>query len=348
MHRISFSLAFLCCILFIPLLCLVNPSFSQPISPIATFSIVGYDPGTGDLGVAVQSKAFAVGTVVPWAEAEVGAIATQAFANPTYGSEGLKLLKDGLSVEQILERLLAADPEREVRQVGIVDAAGNVANHTGNDCLEWAGAVSGENYTAQGNSLAGEAVVEAMGKAFAETEGELADKLMAALFAGQEQGGDVRGQQSAALLVVRKDWGYGGYGDRFIDLRVDDAEEPIEELNRLLEIHKGFYSEDDSSFETAVELLDGQGLPQDFALLPPYPNPTNSSLSIPFQLAAPGNIRLELFNLAGQHLETLLAGMMPAGHHRLRWDSGRRSSGVYVVRLTAGAQTQAHKLLLLR
>lgn len=206
--------------------------------PVATFSIVGYDAETGAVGIAVQSKFFAVGSVVPWAEAGVGAIATQSWANTTYGPNGLKLLKSGLSAEQTLERLVADDPGRATRQVGIVDAKGNVANYTGDECNAWAGAVSGKHYTAQGNILAGEDVVKAMGKAFEETEGELADKLMAALFAGQEAGGDTRGQQSAALLVVQENSGYGGFNDRYIDLRVDDNEKPIEELQRLLEIHK--------------------------------------------------------------------------------------------------------------
>ena len=216
-----------------------NTPIERPhLSPVATFSVVGYDPETGALGIAVQSKFFAVGSVVPWAEADVGAVATQSWANTTYGPKGLKLLKSGLSAEQALQRLIADDPGRATRQVGIVDAEGNVANYTGDACNAWAGAVSGKHYTAQGNILAGEAVVKAMGKAYAETEGELADKLMAALFAGQEAGGDTRGQQSAALLVVQKNGGYGGFNDRYIDLRVDDAEEPIEELQRLLEIHK--------------------------------------------------------------------------------------------------------------
>ena len=208
------------------------------IPPVATFSIVGYDPETGALGIAVQSKFFAVGSVVPWAEAGVGAIATQSWANTTFGPNGLKLLKSGLSAEQTLERLIADDSGRATRQVGIVDAKGTVANYTGDECNAWAGAVSGKHYTAQGNILAGEDVVKSMGKAFEDTEGELADKLMAALFAGQEAGGDTRGQQSAALLVVKENSGYGGFNDRYIDLRVDDAEKPIEELQQLLEIHK--------------------------------------------------------------------------------------------------------------
>ena len=220
-----------------------NAPIENPISPpVATFSIVGYDAETGQLGVAVQSKFFAVGAVVPWAEAGVGAIATQSWANTTYGPNGLKLLKSGLSAEQTLERLIADDPGRATRQVGIVDAKGNIANYTGDACNEWAGAVSGKHYTAQGNILVGEAVVKAMAKAFEETEGELADKLMAALFAGQEKGGDSRGQQSAALLVVQENSGYGGFNDRYIDLRVDDAEKPIEELQRLLELHKALFA----------------------------------------------------------------------------------------------------------
>ena len=208
------------------------------LPPVATFSIVGYDAETGALGIAVQSKFFAVGSVVPWAAAGVGAIATQSWANTTFGPNGLKLLKSGLSAEQTLERLIAADSGRATRQVGIVDAKGNVANYTGDACNAWAGAVSGKHYTAQGNILAGAEVVKAMGTAFEETEGELADRLMAALFAGQAAGGDTRGQQSAALLVVQEGSGYGGFNDRYIDLRVDDAEKPIEALQRLLEIHK--------------------------------------------------------------------------------------------------------------
>ncbi len=230
--------------LVIPLSLLLH--LSEPnrpaVPPVATFSIVGYEAATGQLGIAVQSKFFAVGAVVPWAEAGVGAIATQSWANTTYGPNGLKLLKSGLSAEQTLERLIADDPGRTTRQVGIVDAKGNVANYTGDECNEWAGTVSGKHYTAQGNILASEDVVRAMGKAFEETEGELADKLMAALFAGQENGGDTRGQQSAALLVVQEGRGYGGFNDRYIDLRIDDAEKPIEELQRLLELHKALFA----------------------------------------------------------------------------------------------------------
>lgn len=218
-------------------------SKSKHTTPISTFSIVGYDPENGDLGIAVQSKFFAVGVVVPWAEAGVGAIATQSWANTTYGPRGLQLLKIGLSAQQTLDHLIKDDDSRETRQVGIVDTSGNIAHFTGTKCNDWAGAVSGENYTAQGNILTGEDVIKAMGATYEKTEGELADKLVASLISGQEKGGDKRGQQSAALLVVRKNGGYSGFNDRYIDLRVDDAENPINELDRLLKIHKQFYSQ---------------------------------------------------------------------------------------------------------
>lgn len=204
------------------------------LQPVATFSIVGRDTQNGDLGVAVQSKFFAVGSVVPWAKAGVGAIATQAWANTSYGPKGLTLLENGITAAQALDRLIADDDRSAKRQVGIVDAKGGVANYTGDECVEWAGAIKGENYTVQGNILAGEDVVQAMAQAFEEAEGELAERLMTALIAGQRAGGDRRGQQSAALLVVREGGGYGGFNDRYVDLRVDDHERPIEELHRLL------------------------------------------------------------------------------------------------------------------
>jgi len=209
--------------------------------PISTFSIVGYDPDNGDLGIAVQSKFIAVGAVVPWAEAGVGAIATQSWANTTYGPRGLELLKIGLSAKQTLDHLIKDDTGKNTRQLGIVDANGNAANYTGEECHDWAGAISGEHFTAQGNILAGEEVVKDMGASFEKSEGELADRLLNALIAGQEKGGDKRGQQSAALYVVRKNGGYSGFNDRYVDLRVDDHEMPIAELQRLLDIHKKFF-----------------------------------------------------------------------------------------------------------
>ena len=213
---------------------------------VATFSIVGFDPATGDLGVAVQSKFFGVGSVVPWAKAKVGAIATQSSANITYGTEGLALLESGKSAKETLNQLTEKDSGRANRQAGIVDAKGNAASFTGEKCNAWAGHIEGTNYCVQGNILTGEEVVKAMASAYEtarKVEGsELADWLMAALEAGQQAGGDKRGRQSAALLVVREKGGYAGKNDRYIDLRVEDHAEPIHELNRLLAVHKKFYA----------------------------------------------------------------------------------------------------------
>lgn len=207
--------------------------------PVATFSIVAYDPETKDLGVAVESKFFAVGSVVPWAKAGVGAIATQAFGNTTYGPKGLELLASGKTPAEVIEMLTSADEGKDRRQVGIVDAKGNAATYTGKSCNPWAGGKTGANYSAQGNILVGEKVVAAICEAFEKTKGELADRLLAALEAGQAAGGDSRGQQSAALIVVRERGGYAGFNDRYIDLRVDDNPEPIKELGRLLRIQQG-------------------------------------------------------------------------------------------------------------
>ncbi len=205
---------------------------------VATFSIVAFDPNTGELGIAVQSRIPAVGAIVPFAKAGVGAVATQSFANTRYGPEGLALLADGKTPEEVVQLLTAADADRAARQLGVIDAQGRVASFTGDDCLGWAGSKSGENYTVQGNILAGPAVVEEMGKAFEQTEGVLALRLLAALDAGQAAGGDRRGMQSAALLIVRDGWGYAGQNDRYRDLRVDDHESPIKELRRVYEAHR--------------------------------------------------------------------------------------------------------------
>ena len=213
---------------------------------VATFSVVGFDPETGDLGVAVQSKFFGVGSVVPWAKAGVGAIATQSRANVNYGPDGLALLQSGKHAREALKQLTDADARSTNRQAGIVDARGNVASFTGTGCQPWAGHREEKNFCVQGNILAGPEVVDEMAKAFEaarKVEGsELADWLVASLEAGQKAGGDKRGQQSAALLVVREKAGYGRANDRFIDLRVEDHAEPIRELARLLEIHKKFYA----------------------------------------------------------------------------------------------------------
>jgi uncharacterized Ntn-hydrolase superfamily protein len=202
---------------------------------IATFSIVGRDSAAGELGVAVASRFFAVGTVVPWAKAGIGAVATQSFANTSFGWRGLDLLQKGMSPQVALQELLKDDAEPDRRQVGILAADGRSVTYTGKKCLSWAGGRSGPNYAAQGNILAGEAVVTAMEQAFLSTKGTLADRLYAALVAGDRKGGDSRGKQSAALIVVKDKAGYGGFTDRAIDIRVDDHPEPFKELGRLLD-----------------------------------------------------------------------------------------------------------------
>jgi uncharacterized Ntn-hydrolase superfamily protein len=214
---------------------IVNPN-------VATFSIVACDPEAEELGVAVASKFFAVGNVVPWARAGVGAVATQAYANTSFGWRGLEMLEKGMTPEEVEEALIQSDKGHSRRQFGIVDEKGISVSFTGDSCSVWAGGRSGPNYAVQGNILAGEAVVEAMEEAFLETEGTLAEKMYAALQAGEARGGDSRGKQSAALLLVKDKAGYGGYTDRAIDIRVDDHEEPFKELGRLLNIAQMNYS----------------------------------------------------------------------------------------------------------
>ena len=219
----------------------------------STFSIVGFDPVTKDLGVAVQSRYFSVGPVVPWAEAEVGAVATQSFVNVSYGPSGLQLLKQGLTVEEVIARLTGPDEGREMRQVGIIDARGNAAAYTGKKCMEWAGSRVGENYSAQGNILASGKVVQAMSHRFESSKGDLAEKLVAALEGGEAAGGDRRGRQSAALLVVRKGKGRADFGDRLVDLRVEDHSDPIAELKRLLKLHRVYYLIDEAESQLALK-----------------------------------------------------------------------------------------------
>lgn len=210
---------------------------------VATFSIVAFDPDTQSWGVAVQSKFLAVGAVVPWAKAGVGAVATQAMANYNYGPRGLELLSRGDKANAVVEALVSADEGCEHRQVGVVDARGRAATYTGGECFEWAGGVAGENYAAQGNILVGRETVEAMAETFEKTAGDLAGRLLAALDAGQSAGGDRRGRQSAALVVVREGGGYGGDNDRVVDLRVDDHPDPIAELVRIRELHSLYFGE---------------------------------------------------------------------------------------------------------
>lgn len=210
-----------------------------------TFSIVAFDPENGDLGIAVQSKFLAAGNVVPWAKAGVGAVATQSWANTSYGPRGLRMMEEGMPAQEVVAGLIEDDDDRALRQLGVVDARGDAAAFTGEDCYAWAGHVIGMHYTCQGNILVSEQTVQAMAHDFEETPGTLADRLIAALAGGQAAGGDRRGQQSAALLIVREGGGYGGHNDRYVDLRVDDHPTPIEELARLLKLHKLYFFETD-------------------------------------------------------------------------------------------------------
>jgi uncharacterized Ntn-hydrolase superfamily protein len=204
---------------------------------LGTFSIVAFDRETATWGVAVQSKFISVGSVVPFAEAGVGAIATQALANVAYGPEGLALLRQGLSAPEVVRRLTEADSGRDERQLGVVDAKGGAASFTGAKCLEWAGHEVGDGFACQGNILFGPGVVRAMARTYESTGGDILDRLLAALAAGQREGGDRRGMQSAALYAVRKGGGYGGGNDRWVDLRVDEHPSPIEELKRIFQIY---------------------------------------------------------------------------------------------------------------
>ena len=228
-----------------PVIAISAQNDRSPTPLVNTFSIVAFNPSTGELGVAVQSKYLGVGSVVPWAQAGVGAVATQSHAKISYGPDGLKLMASGKSAREALETLTSADPMRAKRQVAMIDAKGGSGAFTGLECNPWAGHREGKGFVVQGNLLANENVIPAMAEAFETARsagsGEFADWLLAALEAAQAAGGDRRGQQSAALLVVKPGGGPGGDNDRFIDLRVEDHSEPIRELGRLLGVHKTFY-----------------------------------------------------------------------------------------------------------
>lgn len=209
---------------------------------IHTFSIAAYDPAERAFGIGVASRFLAVGSVVPWARAGVGAVATQAHAKFTFGADGLALLEAGRSAQEALDLLLQADPLREHRQVGIVDNQGRSAAHTGTECFDWAGHHTYEGFTCQGNILAGAQVIEAMADAYVSARGELADRLLAALLAGDGMGGDRRGKQAAAIYVARPNGGYGGDNDRYLDLRVDDHPEPLQQMTRLVDLHHLYFA----------------------------------------------------------------------------------------------------------
>jgi uncharacterized Ntn-hydrolase superfamily protein len=217
------------------------PQLTIKQDPFAhTFSIVARDPQTGEMGVAVQSHWFSVGTIVTWAEAGVGAIATQSFVNASFGPRGLAMLKKGMTAQETVDSLLATDEGREFRQLAIIDSKGTAASFTGKKCIQPAGNIVGDNFSCQANLMINDKVWPAMAEAFKNSAGPLAERMMAALEAGQKAGGDIRGKQSAAMLVVRGKSTGKVWEDRLIDLRVDDSPEPIKELKRLLKVHRAY------------------------------------------------------------------------------------------------------------
>jgi uncharacterized Ntn-hydrolase superfamily protein len=229
---------------------------------VATYSIVACDLEAEQWGVSVQSKFLAVGSVVPWAEPHLGAIATQAYANPRYGPNGLELLRQGLSAQEVVEKLTSEDEGRDHRQLGIVDGQGRSASYTGSECMDWAGGRTGEGYAAQGNILVSKETVDALAETFESTSGPLAERLIDCLAAAQEAGGDSRGQQSSALLVVERDGGYARMSDVVVELRVEDHERPIEELRRIFALHDEIFGKTprrlwlDVDADLATELRD--------------------------------------------------------------------------------------------
>lgn len=225
----------------------------------STFSIVAYDPAEFAWGIAVASKFPAVGSVVPWAQAGAGAVATQSHANTSFGPRGLALMAQGMTAQETLAQLLADDPQKELRQVGLVDRIGGAATFTGSSCHPWAGGYTGSGYTVQGNILAGEQVIHAMAETFEYTSGSLMHRLYQALLAGDRAGGDRRGRQSAAIYIVKPQGGYGGFNDRWIDYRVDDHPDPVLRLGELLELHELYFGE--SPIEDRVQ-LSGESLMQ--------------------------------------------------------------------------------------
>lgn len=218
----------------------IAQSFYSDNPLVATYSIVARDPETGEMGVAVQSHWFSVGSIVSWGEAGVGVVATQSFVNPAFGPNGLELLKSGMTAEQVVDKLISEDEGRDVRQLAIIDVNGKVKSYTGKNCIPGAGNIVGENYSVQANLMLNDKVPGAMSKAFEESKGPLAERMMAALFAAENVGGDIRGKQSAAILVVKGRSTGQVWEDRLIDLRVEDDPYPLDKLDRLLKIHRAY------------------------------------------------------------------------------------------------------------
>ena len=262
---------------------------------VHTYSVVARDPYTGQLGVAVQSHFFSVGSIVPWAEAGVGAIATQAFANEDYGPEGLALMREGWNAEQVLETLLKGDEEREIRQIAMVDAQGSIAVHTGNKCIPAAGHLTGENFSVQANLMVNDSVWPAMKRAYEEASGDLVDHMIAALEAAQAAGGDLRGQQAAALLIVSGERQKKPWQGRLFDLRVDDHPRPIEELKRLVSIRKAWLL-----FEKSNELAHAQHIDEALSVL-------KQALALQPNLTELTFRSTEILFMAGQPQEALAA-----------------------------------------
>jgi uncharacterized Ntn-hydrolase superfamily protein len=219
----------------------------------STFSIVAYNPEEEAWGVAVASKFLAVGAYVPWAQAGVGAIATQSYVNTTFGPHGLELMSSGLSAQEALDRLISEDEGRALRQVGLVDARGGSAAYTGSGCYAWAGHLTDRYFTCQGNILVSAETVQKMAYTFEHATGELADRLVAALIAGEKAGGDSRGRQAAAVLVVKPKGGYGGFNDRYLDLRVDDDHKPVQKLQELLKLHHLYFGKTAPEMQIKIE-----------------------------------------------------------------------------------------------
>jgi uncharacterized Ntn-hydrolase superfamily protein len=246
------------------LVLLTLPLFAQSKGPlIHTFSIVARDSATGQLGVAVQSHWFSVGSIVTWAEAGVGAVATQSFVDPAYGPLGLDLMRAGKTAPQALDGLLASDPGKEVRQVAMVDAHGNVAAHTGNNCIQGAGHSAGKGFSVQANLMLNNTIWPAMAAAYEHATGDLADRMLAALDAGQQAGGDIRGRQSAAILIVSGQSTGRPWVDRIMDLRVEDSPEPLKELRRLVGMHRAYQHMNRG--DLAVEHNDDEGALREYS-----------------------------------------------------------------------------------
>jgi uncharacterized Ntn-hydrolase superfamily protein len=220
---------------------------------IATFSIVAYDPDINAWGIAVASKFPAVGAVVPWAQAGAGAVATQSYANTSYGPRGLAMMGSGLTAQKAMDALIEEDEERALRQVGLVDASGNAATFTGEDCFEWAGGLTGEHFAVQGNILKGPEVIETMGETFRASDQPFPERLLAALLAADRAGGDRRGRQSAAVLIVKPQGGYAGFNDRWIDYRVDDHVDPVPKLGELLKLHHLYFEKSEADDVLRIE-----------------------------------------------------------------------------------------------